>query len=129
MAMDRAAISTIHNIAAACQLWLCTRPERNPGYRHTDVPNSVPSELAQDSLALGFIDRLCQTFVVDPADRELITYVYLLIDGHGPQALDRLTTLTSSLTKQEVGLRINEGALNAEKLLASILIEDSGRSA
>ena len=129
MAMDRAAISTIHNIAAACQLWLCTHPERNPGYRHTDVPNLVPSELAQDSLALGFIDRLCQILAVDPADRELITYVYLLIDGHGPKALDRLTTLTSSLTKQEVGLRITEGARNAEKLLASVLIDDGRRSA
>ncbi len=127
--MDRAAISTIHNIAAACQLWLCTRPERSPGYRHRDVPNPVHGELAQDSLALGFIDRLCQIFAIDPADRELITYVYLLIDGHGPKALDRLATLTSSLTNQEVGLHIDEGARNAEKLLGSVLIEDGGRSA
>ncbi len=129
MARDRAAISTIHNIAAACQLWLCTRPERNPGYRHTDVPNLVQRELGQDSLALGFIDRLCQIFAVDPADRELITYVYLLIDGHGAQALDRLSTLTSSLTNQEVGLNIDEGARNAEKLLGSVLVDDARRSA
>lgn len=121
---DRASLKTVHNIAAACQLWARTRPESTPVYQHSKAITAGERDLSRDSFALGFIDRLCQVFRVDASDRELITYIYLLIDGHGARALHRLKSLSGSLTTRSVGVRIKEGARDADRLLNSVLGND-----
>ena len=69
-------LETADAVARATHLWiraLCMNEMHEPGERH--------------ALAGGLVAGLCERLALDPRVRELIAYVYALLDDEGSQAL------------------------------------------
>ena len=69
-------LETADAVARAAHIWvrsLCLNELQEPNERH--------------SLASGLVAGLCERLVLDPRVRELVTYVYALLDDEGSQAL------------------------------------------
>ncbi len=69
-------LETADAVARATHLWiraLCMNEMHAPGERH--------------ALASGLVAGLCERLELDPRVRELVAYVYALLDDEGSQAL------------------------------------------
>ena len=69
-------LATADAIARAAHIWirsLCLTELQEPPERH--------------AIACGLITGLCERLELDPKVRELVAYVYALIDDEGAQAL------------------------------------------
>jgi len=73
---DDSSLATADALARAAHLWvrsLCTNEHHTPGDRQC--------------LAGGLVAGLCERLELDPRVRELVAYVYALLDDEGRQAL------------------------------------------
>ncbi len=69
-------LQTADAVARAAHIWihsLCLNERQEPGERHT--------------LAAGLIAGLCERLSLDPRVKQLVAYVFTLLDNEGGQAL------------------------------------------
>jgi len=72
----RHSLETADAVARATHLWV-----------RSICMNEMQAEGERQALAGGLVAGLCERLALDPRVRELVTYVYALLDDEGSQAL------------------------------------------